>query len=112
MFTLLREIPNEVNPHMRQIADALLPKFPTKKGHGWKWFEQVSAATTHWSELTGQWQKWCLFAPNVWDECAFPLILLVPDDAGDDVLQGTIQDFDLKTGFSFNVTATPARTLL
>jgi hypothetical protein len=56
--------------------DPIVPGFTAKTGHAWEVPDEVATALRRWSQLTGQEQRWALFAPGVYKVTGFPALVL------------------------------------
>ena len=63
-------------PEVRQSVEVMAPGWAEKQGVAWEVTETIASLDTEWSQLTGQDQKWALFAPAIARECVFPAIEL------------------------------------
>jgi hypothetical protein len=65
-----------------EVVEELAPGWTSNEGAAHKAAAALTAVTERWAQLTGQWQGWSLFAPDLGDECPFPVVELRWDEAG------------------------------
>jgi hypothetical protein len=66
-------LPSEVAP----AVDRVLPGYGNKSGQAWTLPDELATLMRRWSQLTGQDQRWSLFAPGVYKVTGFPAVVLV-----------------------------------
>lgn len=77
----LYQAPREQLPaEIRALVERVLPGYATKEGQAWTVPDETAVALRRWSELTGQDQRWSLFAPGVYKVTGFPAVVLVGED--------------------------------
>jgi hypothetical protein len=76
LIGFLRDNRADMDPEIRQVAEALAPGLPDERGHVWNLLDHLAKTDRIWSDLTGQAQTWSLFAPTIGRECVFPALEL------------------------------------
>jgi hypothetical protein len=84
-----------------------LPGYASKGGHAWQIPEEFSTVLRRWTQLTGQDQRWSLFAPSVYQVTGFPALQLVwqPDPTSLPSLARTLTLFNARDGIQAAATA-------
>jgi hypothetical protein len=80
LLGLYRETPTRIEEKAARVADRLLPGFTSASGNAWKVPEELQQQVHRWEQLTGQDQRWMLFAPTVYKATGFPALVLVWED--------------------------------
>jgi hypothetical protein len=76
----LKDNRTEMGPEMREAVEAVAPGWPEAKGHLWHLMDHVANLDKSWTQATGQFQPWSLFAPTIGRECVFPAVEYRWDD--------------------------------
>jgi hypothetical protein len=77
---ILQKSKNGLPERWKPPIERLAPGFTRQKGHLWELTETLSRLTTLWDHLTGQTQRWSLFALKIRDVRSFPALELHWED--------------------------------
>jgi hypothetical protein len=67
------QMPDEV----KEVVEVIVPGYASEQGHAWKLPEEWATVTRRWSQLTGQDERWSLFAPGIYKVTGFPAVALI-----------------------------------
>ena len=62
------------------LIDPIFPDWPKNGGQIDDLFSVLEKVSTRYGQITGQSQSWCLFAPDIGDQCVFPALELRWDE--------------------------------
>jgi hypothetical protein len=62
------------------VIERVAPGYSKKAGHAWLLPDEMSTTLRRWTQLTGQDQRWSLFAPSVYKVTGFPALVFVAEN--------------------------------
>jgi hypothetical protein len=77
----IQESRSHLRPAVNAEIERVIPGHVGNSGHTAMFLDEAGTAVKHWADVTGQDQRWALFAPGVWKVTGFPALLLVWEDA-------------------------------
>ncbi len=63
-------------PDVPALIEPIAPGWVEKRGQVENLFQSLTEISRQYAQITGQSQSWCLFAPNVSNQCIFPALEL------------------------------------